>query len=330
MAHNIELGANGKHSFVSGNNQKAWHGLGQVLAQKFLTSKECIEHANLGYTVEKTPAYSLINGKFVSIPNTFNTFRSDTNTPFSGTVGKGYTVVQNTEAFTFFDNIVGQDLAIYETAGVLGVGESIFLTAKLPDYCTIKGEKIEYFIILKMSHDGKGPIKAMITPIRVVCQNTLNMAIENAVNCLNIRHTISAPERLKQAHKLMGITNEYKEAFTNMAEKLMKVKISDKMFKDIIVDLFPSGAKERSENTRIKNILNDVENSYYTGVGQSGIIGNGWGVYNGVGHYFDHIKKYGNPEKDAIASQEIKFDNLFSGLAYTVKNDLVDKLLTLA
>ena len=124
-----------------------------------------------------------------------------------GVVGKDYEVVQNVDAFEFFDAIVGGgDGILYETAGALGKGERIFITAKLPGYIRVgKGDFIEQYLMLTTSHDGFGSITAAFTPVRVVCRNTLNAAMRNHSNAIKIRHTASANDRLKQAHTLMGI-----------------------------------------------------------------------------------------------------------------------------
>lgn len=326
--HNLEIKENGQASFVSANNQTAWHRLGTVLADRFLTAEQCILHANMGYIVEKTPAIMQVGGKDIIIPDTFATYRTDNNYPF-GTVGKKYTIVQNTEAFAFFDAIVGEGAAIYETAGVLGKGERIFLTAKLPTYCRIAGtdDITEMFIVLSMSHDGSGSIKAMITPIRVVCQNTLNAAIEAAVNTVNIRHTASAQARLEQAHKVLGISNTYVTEFNDILNAMAKVSIKDTYVDDLINKLFPTAKDEVS--TRAQNIRTDVLTAYHSGIGQNGIVGTAYGIYNGVTNYLNHVKSYGNPDKDLDRSNTIKFESIMEGQACKIQQQCFNELLTL-
>lgn len=328
MAHNLEIKDNGSVSFVSSNNQTAWHRLGTVLADKFLTAEQCILHANMGYMVEKTPVYMYVGDSKILVPDTFATYRSDNNYPF-GTVGKKYTIVQNTDAFAFFDAIVGEGAAIYETAGVLGNGERIFLTAKLPDYCRIEGtdDITEMFIVLSMSHDGSGSIKAMITPIRVVCQNTLNAAIQQAVNTLNIRHTSSAVARLEQAHKVLGLSNIYMKEFNNIMNALVKVPVADTYVDTLIAKLFPTSKDEVS--TRAENIRTDVLTAYHNGIGQNGIVGTAYGVYNGITNYLNHSKTYGNPDKDLARANTIKFQSIMEGQASKIQQNCFDSLFQL-
>lgn len=148
MGHNIYYNEQtGKHSFFS-VKQKAWHGLGQIVAD-YPTSAEAIKHAGLDYEVVKSPLITKGSGIFqtadgieignteLEVPNYFANIRTDTNTVL-GVVGKDYHIVQNRDAFDFFDAIVGGGEGImYETAGALGNGERIFITAKLPDYIRV-------------------------------------------------------------------------------------------------------------------------------------------------------------------------------------------------
>ena len=118
---------------------------------------------------------------------------------------------------------------MYETAGALGSGEKIFITAKLPDYIKVGNDDlIEKYIFLTTSHDGSGSITAAFTPIRIVCQNTLSMALNNCSNVFKIRHTESAQDRLKQAHKIMGISNKLSDELDDIFNTWAKVRITDK------------------------------------------------------------------------------------------------------
>src|SRR5690606_31902054 len=196
MAHHINFNEQtGKHSFFS-VKEKAWHGLGQIV-EDYPTSAEAIKYAGLDYTVKKrylftygddtspeTEDNDCVMEWRVDVPEHFATVRTDTDEVL-GVVGKDYEIVQNTEAFHFFDDLVGGNGGIkYETAGALGKGEKVFITAKLPDVLRVgKDDLIEQYLLLTTSHDGYGCIKAAFTPIRVVCNNTLNAALRHATQC---------------------------------------------------------------------------------------------------------------------------------------------------
>src|SRR5690606_20882489 len=130
----------------------------------------------------------------IEVPNFYATIRTDNETVL-GVVGKDYEIVQNRDAFSFFDAIVGGDGIQYETAGALGKGERIFITAKLPGYIKVGREDlIEQYLFLTTSHDGYGSITAAFTPIRICCNNTLNAAMKNHTNSIKIRHTANAKD----------------------------------------------------------------------------------------------------------------------------------------
>jgi len=311
MAHNLNE-TDGKISFVS-HGEKAWHGLGTIV-EKAMTSKEAIELGGLGYEVIKQQIFADVDGiGKIAIPEHFATIRKDTNVPL-GVVGSRYTVVQNADSFVFFDAIVGQGQAIFETAGALGKGERIFVTAKMPNYIRIAGtdDVTEVYVVLTNTHDGTGAVICGITPIRIVCQNTLRMALGSMVNKVSIRHTKSAEKNLAQAHQLLNITNKYTEEMNQMVNALSLKKVSDAQVKQLIEGLFPSTSEEVA--TRTENIRKEVLNSYQTGVGQEDILGTAWGVLNGITHYTSHVKAY----KDA----DTKFDNL---LLDGISSKLVDK-----
>ncbi len=189
-----------QYSFFS-VREKAWHGLGQIVTD-YPTSAEAIKYAGLDYTVEKRKLFTYdtenqnanrdteIVIPEVDVPDYFATIRTDNDTVL-GVVGKDYEVVQNIEAFSFFDSIVGGDGIQYETAGALGKGERIFITAKLPGYIKVgNADLIEQYLFLTTSHDGLGSITAAFTPVRIVCNNTLNAALRNHSNSIKIRHTM--------------------------------------------------------------------------------------------------------------------------------------------
>ena len=245
MAHNINYNELlGTHSFFS-VKEKAWHGLGQIISD-YPTSSEAIQHAGLNNAVEKRRLFTYDNENNaadqdkdiiipgIEIPNYFATIRTDTQKVL-GVVGKDYEVIQNVDAFTFFDSIVGGDGIQYETAGALGNGERIFITAKLPDYIKVgTDDLIERYLFLTTSHDGFGSVTAAFTPVRVVCQNTRNAAMHNHTNSIKIRHTANAKAKLEQAHKVMGISNNLSKEFEAMFNIWSKTKITDKDVKNLI------------------------------------------------------------------------------------------------
>src|SRR5438046_2382619 len=181
MAHNLET-KDGKTSFVA-VGEVAWHGLGTYV-EKAMKAEEAIKLGGLDFQVEKRPI-QVAGGK--TIPNFFANVRTDTKDVL-GVVSKDYQIVQNHEAFEFFDQIVDSGEAIYHTAGVLGIGERIFVTAKLPEDILVRGEQVENYLLLTSGHNGRSPIQAGFTSIRVVCNNTLTAALSGLQNKVTIMH----------------------------------------------------------------------------------------------------------------------------------------------
>ncbi|MBL7706768.1 MAG: DUF945 domain-containing protein [Taibaiella sp.] len=320
MAHNINLNERtGRYSFFS-VKQKAWHGLGQIV-NKHPKSEEAIIHAGLDFEVVKSPLYTKGSGIIetahgievgsseIEVPNCFANIRTDNNCVL-GVVGNDYHIIQNKDAFSFFDAIVGGGNGIlYETAGALGQGERIFITAKLPDYIRVgNGDDVtEKYIFLTTSHDGSGSITAAFTPVRIVCQNTLNAAFRNMNNVVRIKHTAGAKERLDNANKIMGIANTMSNQLEGVFNNWTRVKITDQQVKKLIqlalcpndetLALIKKGADD-DISTAFKNIVEDA--FAYAMISDSQQLdttkGTLFGAYNAVTGYYQNVKKFKDDE----------------------------------
>lgn len=320
MAHNLNFNnRTGKYSFFS-VQEKAWHNLGQVV-KDYPTSEEAIKFAGLDYEVEKSPLFTkgagiientngieMIDSE-LEVSNYFANIRTDNNT-ILGVVGKDYHIVQNREAFSFFDAIVGGEQGIlYETAGALGNGERIFITAKLPDYIRVgNGDDImEKYIFLTTSHDGSGSITAAFTPVRIVCQNTLNASLKNMSNVVRIRHTAGAKQRLEDAHKVMGLANKLSTELESTFNHWAKITVGDDEMKKLIqLALCPN--KETLNHLQKGNFddlstvfKNTVDDAFaYAMISESQQTettkGTLFGAYNAVTGYFQNVRNYKDNE----------------------------------
>ncbi len=313
MAHDIHFNEQtGQHSFFS-VQKKAWHGLGQIV-QDYPTSKEALQFAGLDYEVIKEDIYTTsFNAAgqamdFTKRIKTHNaTIRKDTGDVL-GIVGKDYQVVQNVDAFNFFDAIVGGEGIQYETAGAIAGGAKIFITAKLPSYIKVgNNDLIEQYLFLTTSHDGYGSITAAFTPVRIVCANTLNAAMRNHSNAVKIRHTANAKERLEQAHKVMGITNRLSVELETIFNKWAKVKISDQSLHNLIQlamvpnkEVFDNIKKGKWDelSTCFNNICNTVFEYAMTNPTQQMETTKGtlYGMYNAVTGYFQNVRSFKDDE----------------------------------
>lgn len=309
MAHNLNFNEQtGKHSFFS-VNEKAWHGLGQIV-KDYPTSKEALQFAGLDYQVVKMPnIHRIADGTETISDTSFFTYRTDNGAVLGNKLGADYKIVQNVDAFTFFDSIVRGDGIMFETAGALGKGEKIFITAKLPDYIKVGADDlIEKYIFLTTSHDGSGSITAAFTPVRIVCQNTLSMALNKCNNVVKIRHTESAGERLKMAHKIMGISNKLSDELNGIFNAWAKVRITDKQVMQLIqqamapskevLDNVQKGAADEL-STMFTNVCNNAfAYSMQSPTQQTDTTkGTLFGAYNAVTGYFQNVKEFKTGEE---------------------------------
>lgn len=329
MAHNINFNkTTNKHAFFS-RKEIPWHDLGQVV-EEALTSEEAIVAAGLDYEVFKVPVFADFrelpkldtveehNAKGARVPNLYATVRNDTRQVL-GSVGNRYEIVQNSRAFDFVDSIVGSKQAIFETAGALGNGEKIFVTAKLPNNIRIKDtdDIIENYILFTNSHDGSNPVIAGFTPIRVVCNNTLNMALNRLSNNIRLRHTKNVQEKIQIGLELMQLERRYSAEFSEILNVLAnrpitaeevgfvskKLIFNDEEFRAITLE----GLQTDKISTKKRNNYNELAMYIEDGVGQELHRGTALWLYNGVSSYYSNAKEY--------KSKEDRFNNIIDGTA---------------
>jgi phage/plasmid-like protein (TIGR03299 family) len=314
MAHEINYNEKkGTHSFVS-NTEKAWHNLGQVV-DGAMTAAEAIELANLDYEVQKVKIHPALESGFGdAIPEKFATIRTDNN-DYLGLVGSRYEIIQNKDAFSFFDSVVDNGEAIFETAGVLGKGERIFITAKLPEDMLVNGEKCEKYIILTNSHNGTSSIIAGFTSVRIVCNNTLQAAMNDLSNKVSIQHRVGAKDRLSEAYKVMNIASKYMLEVNEVFNQMSDTRLQDEKLKSFIERVMKptykeiDPEKEREQSTRFKNQVESIYDFAMTHPTQTtpAALGNVWGGYNAISGYYNYLCNY--------KSQEQKFNSQLFGNA---------------
>jgi phage/plasmid-like protein (TIGR03299 family) len=315
MAHMLNFNKRtGTWSFAS-NSEVAWHGLGQVV-KGAMTAEEAIKNANLDYEVDKAKVqFFPATDKQIWVEGHYATYRKDTY-DYLGMVKSRYEIVQNRDAFGFFDAIIDEGEAIFETAGALGNGERIFLVAKLPSDFEIGGEKIEKYIMLTNSHDGSSSVIAGMTNIRVVCNNTLQAALKGLENKVSINHISGAKDKLKEAHRVMGIASNYSNQVQDIFNQMADRKMTEGQYRDYFEAIFTpeyktamTAAEEKEMSTRLKNMIEGTTQFAFTHPTQTTDAANGtlWGAYNAVSGYYNYIKTF--------KSTEDKFNSQFFGVA---------------
>lgn len=296
------------------------------------TAREVIEKAKLGFHVEKCQIVAkmpfMINGintiengdgfayggnLFREMEGAYATYRTDLNIPL-GLVKQKYEVVQNDDAFNFFDDAIGEDKARFMTAGYLGVGQKIFITAKLPEEIVVKGDPVETYLVFSNSHDGSSSINIMFTPVRVFCTNCLNAGLKSSDSYIKIKHTKSAKERLQEGSRILKIACEQANTTQLFYESLAMLRMDDQAVMEYICKLVLTEpemqavrtygginpfekiiasnwyVKSKAEiSTRKCNILASIWEYYLDGPGQNKIVGSAWGAYNAVTGYYSNV-----------------------------------------
>lgn len=275
--------------------KSAWHGLGVVLDQDYMTTKEAIEAAGLGWTVEQKPLYTLPSTG--PIPSHVANVRSDTRDVI-GIVGKGYVPTQNADAFAFMDDLLGGEVR-YDVAGSLKGGKTVWMVAHLDRDLFVGGdpdEKIDPYVVLANGHDGMMALTVFCTPIRVVCQNTLSWSLTSAKRMWKARHTRNVNNRVAEARQTLGLATSYFDALETMANDLIQTPITDGLRTRWTEQLLPvadSMTDRVKENTLARRELIQqackVDNL-------ANVYGTAWGWVQGVAEYESHFKNYANDE----------------------------------
>lgn len=317
MAHNLTI-ENEKASMMY-YGEIPWHGLGTRL-QKPATSEEAIVSAGLDWEVVKKPVYVKLDKRF-QVKDTFAMVRKDkwqrNECDILGVVGKNYTPVQNKDAFNFFDSIVGEKKAIYHTAGSLSGGKIIWILAKLPGYIRVVGNDIsEKYLLLSNSHDGSSMVQIKFTPIRVVCQNTLTIAM-NKGETLKVKHSRDVKDRLKQASELLGIVNDKYDTIERSFKNMAKVQLNEKRLNEYIKTIFPDPVDELQYAT-VDNNREMVRELFEQGLGNNlpGVQGTLWAGYNAVTELIDH--------KITKQNKDMRTKSIWFGNGYNVKQKAFD------
>ena len=260
-----------------------WHGLGTIV-QEAPTSADALRLAGLDWTVNQNPVFT--EGGF-EIPNYKANVRSSDNTVL-GIVTDRYKVVQNAEAFAFTDSIIDTGNVLYETAGSLRNGKTIWMLARMPE-TNILGDKFDPYMCFTNSHDGSGAVKVCMTPIRVVCNNTLNMALANASRCWSTKHIGDISSKLEEAKHTLIMANNYMKKLDEEADKLANQKISEDEIAKILDELFP--VNEDKDSDRKKNNVEEAKNQImicYMAPDIAKFIGTKYGFLNAVSDWCGH------------------------------------------
>jgi phage/plasmid-like protein (TIGR03299 family) len=318
MAHELESDANGNTAFAS-LREPAWHGLGTVF-DKEVSTTEMLSLAHLdnwnvrledvaipdGFASDKT--YS-----FVTRTNPFDKEQNDV----LGVVGERYKVLQNEDLFSFGDNILDGG-GRWETAGSIKGGRQVFGSLALERETVLDpngvSDKINTYLLINTSHDGSVAIQASITPVRVVCANTLNLAL-SAVNgkkaskqSFKIRHTQTAEGKIAVAREALGLANKYMDEFDLMAKAMIETEITKAQFDKIVELAYPAPAKDAKGSQKKYDGKIDLLNAIYVGDYNNTISGTAWGAFNALTERLDWYRNARGGSNESILASASGFD----------------------
>lgn len=287
-----------------------WHGLG-VRVMEAPASKEALSLSGLDWRVEQEPIYTeagnLISG--------FKANVRDTDQKVLGVVTDRYRVVQNNEAFSFTDALLGEGVR-YETAGSLQDGKKVWLLAHLPHEYIIAGERISPYLLFSNTHDGSAAIQVAVTPIRVVCNNTLNLALRTAKRSWSAIHTGNIKSKMEEAKNTLFMANAYMDELGKEFENLRKQKLTDRQVMEYIGILLPveDGATAQQEKN-IRRLQNDMKMRYFDAPDLKDVGSNAYRFINAVSDFATHSE----PLRRTANYKEQVFSKTVNG------NPLIDK-----
>lgn len=277
MAHEVET--------MFSTRTAPWHGLGTIVMDA-PDSKTALQIAGLDWKVRQKDVYTK-EGFY--IPGYKLNYR-DSDFQQLGIVTDRYRVVQNADAFKFTDDLLGAGVK-YETAGSLQGGRRTWILAKLPEQYIIAGDKITPYMLVMNSHDGTSSIKVCMTPIRVVCSNTLNLALSSAKRVWQTKHTENILDRMDDAKETLLFAHGYMSGLGKVIDRLNQNKLTDKKVLEYMQTFFPVSVEQsdiqRKNNSRL---LEDLKRRYFDAPDLQYVGKNAYRFINAVSDFATHAE----------------------------------------
>lgn len=300
-----------------------WHGLGIILQDYPQNIDEALVASGLNWNVGSYPVYTGLNQDSLNkIPDFYSNIR-DVDGKVLGIVGKNYKIVQNREAFEFCDTLVDHN-AKYETAGSLAEGKRTWVLMKMDGF-NVLGEAYDNYLYVSNSFDGKGAIRAGLTPVRIVCQNTLNLALRQSSRQWRVTHNGDLDSKVREASEALNLSNSYIKALQAEGEKLAGIKISDYDFSKMVFDLFPINDKMSDrQKGNVERERELVMNTYKLTPDIQNFRGTAWGVLQALTDYTQHAE----PIRKTDTYKAKLFESVIDGQA--IVDQAYERLLAVA
>jgi phage/plasmid-like protein (TIGR03299 family) len=328
MSHDLNEENGTVSFFANSENGLPWHGLGQIVKGAKSWS-EAMKLANMNWEVVKEPLIHPFTNE--QLPDVYGIFRTDNNVML-GTVGNVYYPIQNKESFQFVDSLLeAENGCHFDTAGVLGKGERIFCSAKVPfeiapNRCP--DDKTGAFLMFTNSHDGKTKASAKLTTIRVVCNNTLNMAMnDEGFGELTVKHSKRAVSQMEAAKKALQNTRMTVESLQKKFSILADRKLTSDSFSKCMESLWGS---DWNESKRKKNVSVQVSELFQDNDGNAfpEVKGSAYNLLQAVTNYVDHYKTVKMTDnKSGMTEELVRTENAVFGANSDFKTQAIDKIL---
>ena len=317
MAHDLET-VNGQTAFAS-LRQPAWHNLGTVFQEEVNTNEMLalahLDNWNVRLEDVATPE-GFNSDKSYSFVTRTNPFDRSTN-DILGVVGERYVPLQNEDLFSFGDNLLDGG-GRWETAGSIKGGRVVFGSIALTDEIVLdpngRADKIDNYLLINTSHDGSIAIQASITPVRVVCANTLNLALsafkgkKDVKQTFKIRHTQTAEGKIAVAREALGLAHKYIDEFSVMANEMIEKEITKAQFDKIVELAYPAPTKDAKGSQKKYDGKIDLLQSIYVGEYNNTISGTAWGAYNALTERLDWYRSSRGGNNESIYASASGFD----------------------
>jgi phage/plasmid-like protein (TIGR03299 family) len=312
MAHNLNI-EDGRIAMAYFKADGApWHKLGTAV-EGAMTWAQALEAAHLDWSVGREPLVTAADA--IAVPNRVALVRADTRAVL-GTASSRYVPIQNREAFGLLDALAAGGEVKYHTVGALGRGETIWLLAKLPGTIAVADvDPVDRFLLLTNDHSGKRALRVLWTPIRVVCQNTLNAATAGRQReGASIRHCGDVPGQMDTAREVLGLAHRYFDDFASVVDKLAAHYPTRRQLDSYFGSLFPDpepGPEAKDRASRARATRAELTRLFGEGMGHDApeIRYSSWTAYNAVTEYVDHDRgrvsgrTRGSRERAALALQ---------------------------
>ena len=325
MAHNLSVVRGEEEMFYVG--ETPWHRLGIKLPE-VATAQEAIDAAGLGWDVILGDIFFKTDEGMKQVEHQKAAIRDDATVALA-VVSDNYKPIHNREAFAFFDQVVGTGDAKYHTAGALGQGQKVWMLAELPGEVRLQNDRddvTQKYLLLTTGHDGKTALRMLLTPVRVVCQNTLNAAIGGvaASEGVTIYHSGDVKLKVREAQRILGLAVSHYNEFEEQANWLSGIEASVQTVEKYVEALFiinPESSDRQQKH--VLDIRSDVENRFGDERGRSL-----WHLVNAAVEYVDHGQSFRS--SNAFSRQEGRFRNVLMGSGAKMKHKAFELVRTVA